>query len=358
MGWSIMTRTIVLRVLWWLLCYCCFFFFFFHHHEMADALTVRQEQRTRRECFGATVTTCTAAVAAGGGGVVAAPQPAFADAAADLARIEEQERLERLRKEKEQGPPTIAKLRQAFPGALPNDVLLERVGKRLAASHGFSRETTLVASSLCSDEVNRPLEAAIRRYYGDSYFAMGGLAGFPFSGVTGFGAMASHIPDGGNCLLVYGPHVGVDSEGNVGKVDRRGKKASGTCCGSAVAASKMLSPVVAGQEDVSAGVVPPAKPADAQQSYVTSFLLPYASEIASAKEPMVSLPYVTFKPIDNMMNKIVSQSSSKVGEKGQIAMLGGLQVRDLYVRVWCSALSLSAFVWSNLTNITLSVMKH
>lgn len=220
----------------------------------------------------------------------------------------------------------MSKLRQAFPGALPNRILLERVATRLIP-YGFQQQTTLVASSLCSDEVNRPLEEAIRASYGDRYFAMGGLAGFPFSGVTGFGAMASHIPDSGNCLLIYGPHVGVDSAGNVGKVDRRGKLASGTCCGSAVYASKTLLPVVTGEEDISGGFSAKSIDMDdAQQKFVTRYLLPYSSEICSAKEPMVTLPYVTFKPIDNMMNEIVAKASAKVGETGKIAMLGGLQI--------------------------------
>lgn len=55
---------------------------------------------------------------------------------------------------------------------------------------GFSKDTTLVASSLCSDEVNRPLEDIFLKYYGNT-FSMGGLAGFPFSGVTGFGVSCS-----------------------------------------------------------------------------------------------------------------------------------------------------------------------
>ena len=44
------------------------------------------------------------------------------------------------------------------------------------------------------------------------------MIGFPFGGITSFGAMASHIPDGGSCLVVFGPHVGVDSTGKVGTV--------------------------------------------------------------------------------------------------------------------------------------------
>ena len=50
-------------------------------------------------------------------------------------------------------------------------------------------------------------------------------------------AMASHIPDGGHCLVVYGPHVGVDSTGAVGTVERVGRANGGACCGSAIAAA-------------------------------------------------------------------------------------------------------------------------
>jgi hypothetical protein len=219
------------------------------------------------------------------------------------------------------------KLGQAFPGALSNKELLARVTEKLS-TRGFQKDNVLVASSLCSDEVNRPLEETFLSYYGD-HFSMGGLAGFPFSGVTGFGAMASHIPDGGNCLLIYGPHVGVDSEGNVGKVDRRGKDKPGTCCGSAVYASKYLQTILSGENDIPP---PPTNAMDAQQTFVSNMLLPYASEIAEAKEPMVTLPYLTFKPIDNMMNRIVGKSSSKVGS-GRIAMLGGLQVSSFALSI-------------------------
>jgi Limiting CO2-inducible proteins B/C beta carbonyic anhydrases len=213
------------------------------------------------------------------------------------------------------------KIGQAFPGALTNTDLLARVSSRLS-KRGFHQNNTLVASSLCSDEVNRPLEETFYKYYGNSYFSMGGLAGFPFSGLTGFGAMASHIPDDGNCLLVYGPHVGVDSSGNVGKVDRIGKSQSGTCCGSAVYASKYLNTVLSGEAEA---MPLPSSAFDAQQTFVTNMLLPYASEIQDSKEPMVAIPFLAYKPIDNMMTRIVAKASTKVG-KGRIAMLGGLQV--------------------------------
>lgn len=263
---------------------------------VSDVEALAPMERTRREYLGeSTIGLATAASVMAG----AAPAPAAAES--EL---------------------TVSKLKKAFPGALTNDKLLDRTALRLIRS-GFEKDVTLVASSLCSDEVNRPLEETFRGYYGDNYFAMGGLAGFPFSGVTGFGAMASHIPDGGSCLLVYGPHVGVDSQGVVGKVDRRGKSKSGSCCGSAVAASKYLAQVVSGEADI---MSPPSSSIDAQQTFVSTMLLPYASEVTTAAEPMVALPFATFKPIDNMMTRIVSKASSKVGPTGKIAMLGGLQI--------------------------------
>jgi Limiting CO2-inducible proteins B/C beta carbonyic anhydrases len=151
---------------------------------------------------------------------------------------------------------------------------------------------------------------------------MGGLAGFPFAGVTGFGAMAAHIPDGGSCLLVYGPHVGIDKDGNVGKINRKGKGKAGSCCGSAVAASKYITAVYEGKAEA---VGPPTDSVDAQQNYVSAALLPYGEAVTLAKDPMVELPFACFEPIDTMMSKIVSKAGKGVKD-GKIAMLGGLQI--------------------------------
>ena len=73
-----------------------------------------------------------------------------------------------------------------------------------------------------------------------------GAHSFPFGGVTAFGAMASHIPDGGHTLVVYAPHVGVDSTGAVGTVERVGRAKGGACCGSAIAASAYVSNIYSG----------------------------------------------------------------------------------------------------------------
>ena len=53
-------------------------------------------------------------------------------------------------------------------------------------------------------------------------FPLAGLAGFPFTGRTGWGAFSAHVPKDGNILVLYAPHVGVDKDGKVGSINRDG----------------------------------------------------------------------------------------------------------------------------------------
>lgn len=217
-------------------------------------------------------------------------------------------------------PATLSKLKEAFPAAVKNKELVDTV-EQMLAPYGYGK-TTLVATSFCCDEVNRPLETEFSRVFKET-FSLGGLAGFPFAGVTGFGAFAKHIPDGGSCVVCYGPHVGVDLDGKVGVINRRGKEKTSTCCGSAVAASGYIDKVFKGEQEPLPG---PTEPNDAQQLYVSSMLLPYATRMQKAADPMVELPYATYEPLDALMEKILSKASGKVGGDGKIALIGGIQI--------------------------------
>lgn len=46
-------------------------------------------------------------------------------------------------------------------------------------------------------------------------FNLGGLAGIPFTGKTGFAAFHSHMPEDGGLFILYASHVGVSSQGKV-----------------------------------------------------------------------------------------------------------------------------------------------
>lgn len=73
-----------------------------------------------------------------------------------------------------------------FPGALSNEQLKTRLSNVLE-DKGYTPDNTLLATSLCCDELARCLEKELVATYGKN-FHLGGLAGFPFAGNTGFGA--------------------------------------------------------------------------------------------------------------------------------------------------------------------------
>jgi hypothetical protein len=215
---------------------------------------------------------------------------------------------------------TITKINEVFPGALPNKSLVSKATKALK-KYDYGSDS-LIATSFCADEVNRCLEAELGKVFTDN-FSMGGLAGFPFGGVTSFGAMAAHIPDGGSCLVVFGPHVGVDSAGSVGTVERRGRANGGACCGSAVAASGYVASVLSGDTEKAK---PPADALDAQQSFVGSLLLPHAARLDKASDKMVELPYALYDAQKEMMTDVVTSAAGAVAGSGKIAVMGGIQI--------------------------------
>lgn len=214
---------------------------------------------------------------------------------------------------------TVSKLTSTFPRALPNMALVDMV-RRTLAPYGYGK-SSLLCTSFCSDEMNRQLETDFQTAFGDNY-RMGGLAGFAFGGATGFKLMAGHIPDGGSCLVVYGPHVGVDSTGKVGTVDRRGCEFGGNCCGSGIAAAEYVEHVMNGWPKAGA----PLDPMDAQQAYVCEMLLPYGRQLQMAADPGVELPYALFHAQDRLMKRIVSRGCGRVAGWGKIALLGGIQI--------------------------------
>jgi hypothetical protein len=216
-----------------------------------------------------------------------------------------------------------AKLSLAFPGALSNANLVKKVTTTLA-KYGYG-STSLVATSLCCDEVNRPLEKALSQAY-EEPFVMGGLAGFPFGGVTSFGAMAHHIPDGGSCLVVYGPHVGVDQYGSVGTVNRRGRAKGGACCGSGAAALGKIRKGAMVPQQGAPKELPTTDSLDAQQAYVDAQLAPYAKKLLAADDRNVELPYALYDAQKKMMDNIVAKGASAMEGNGKIALLGGIQI--------------------------------
>ena len=216
--------------------------------------------------------------------------------------------------------PAFEKVVQSnFPGALSNKDLVTKVVDILTRK-GYNGSNTLLATSLCCDELARQLEDDFNGIYGNN-FNLGGLAGFPFAGTTGFNAMAAHIPDDGYCLIVYGPHVGVAADGTVGKVERSGIKLVDSCCGSAIAASNYVKTITDGGAMITTKI---QEFTDFQQGAVQELILPHGKRLADAKKRMVELPYALFDSQDMLMREIVKKGST--GIKRGVALLGGVQI--------------------------------
>lgn len=206
-----------------------------------------------------------------------------------------------------------------FPGAINNKDLVTKTANLLAGK-GFTGANSLLATSLCCDELARQLEDDFNGIYGNN-FNLGGLAGFPFAGDTGFGAMSAHIPDDGYCLVVYGPHVGISADGTVGKVERAGIELIDNCCGSAIAASNYVKGITDGGAQITTRL---QEFTDFQQGAVQELILPHGKRLSEAGDRMVELPYALFDSQDLLLRKIVTKGS--LGIKRGLVLLGGIQI--------------------------------
>ncbi len=74
--------------------------------------------------------------------------------------------------------------------------------------HNITATNTLFAQSVCPDEINHEcgdITNLFSEHLGE-VFHMGGLAGLPFTGKTGFTAFSHHVPDG-NILIFMSVHL-------------------------------------------------------------------------------------------------------------------------------------------------------
>jgi hypothetical protein len=96
-------------------------------------------------------------------------------------------------------------------------------------------DDVMTANSICSDDINS-MQFPITNSDLLGPFYLGGLDGFPFTGLTGVRAFAHHMPKEGALMIYYGPHIGITQNGEIGKVLRTGQHTPSDCCGAAQAA--------------------------------------------------------------------------------------------------------------------------
>ena len=190
----------------------------------------------------------------------------------------------------------------------------------ILTKQGFTPESTLFATSVCPDEINADcpeydISNTMERHWGEQ-FPLGGLAGMPFAGKTGWGAFAAHVPVGGDIVLLFAPHCGISFEGNPGSVQRLGQPTPSTCCGAAVAAFN----------HIQAGNQVTTDPFDMQQSYLNEATLRRMKDVetlslAKGGNDMVGMTHMLYSEMQEYFKNIVN-----MGFGGRLAVIGGIQI--------------------------------
>ena len=120
-----------------------------------------------------------------------------------------------------------------FPGALTESDYVDALNDALHRAR-CRPDDTLVAATVCRDELSRSLVRRLEDTWGP-VFDLSGLAGIPSGGATALGAALAHRPeaDGRSRIVLVGmSHVGVDGGGTIGRVRRRGMTWAAPTCGS------------------------------------------------------------------------------------------------------------------------------
>lgn len=188
----------------------------------------------------------------------------------------------------------------------------------LQNGHNMDVSKLLMATSLCSDDMNIPSTSFFNVILGP--FFLGGLGGLPFAGATGMTAFAHHIPDRGGAFIFYGPHIGITLDNELGKMYRPRQEASGACCGALMLAlSRFRDPKFK----------PELKEDDYQQTMLEKSLFEYRDEILASKEPEKLITEKAFIKIDDMIHRYLNKTKNEF-KVDRVALLGGIIINTDY----------------------------
>jgi len=187
-------------------------------------------------------------------------------------------------------------INQTFSGAANFNEYVDSLLFFLYAVHRIPPEKILLGQSTCVDDVlNTKSPFASHAIKGP--FNFGGLAGLPFTGITGLDAFAHHVPDSGAALLFVGPHIGFSKKEGWGKIERYGQHNSTTCCGALSSALQKL------QQRGAITRRPPREP-DYQEEVIEQLALRHKREILDSKEPLVTLTKLVYREAEQRVQSM------------------------------------------------------
>jgi hypothetical protein len=145
------------------------------------------------------------------------------------------------------------------------------------------------------------------------------------------------MPEDGNLVILFSPHVGIAPDGTFGKFARQGQgDYCDNSCGAAVNAYRWLETnewEAKTVKHIDAISMPPdTSPFDYQSVYIREALKPYFDEIEASEEPMAELAYAMYEITHQFIGGIVEPIPNV-----KVSLIGGIQVNvqqpcgDLFV---------------------------
>ena len=179
------------------------------------------------------------------------------------------------------------------------------------------KEKILLATSICSDEVNHGTHSFAHQF-NCGEFILGGITGYPFAGETGLGAYLSHIPDDGAALIIFGPHVGISKDGNIGLNKRNMQSKETPTCG---ALTGILERFGKNME------LPENKPGnfDYQMDFITEKLSEKKQYLLNSKNPIIEIARQSYSLIENDIRRMLAAKKESFNNY-PVYILGGILV--------------------------------
>jgi hypothetical protein len=208
-------------------------------------------------------------------------------------------------------------IRNYYPNANYSEVLGKELIEYLA-EQGFDPGQIMLANSICSDDINAmQFPHSVKGLLGP--FFLGGLNGFPFTGLTGVQAFAHHMPDDGGLLIFYAPHIGISihdhPKGKPGWVRRNGQHHDSTCCGAAMAAIEKI------KGDIT--LYPGITELDYQEDTIVRLFYDHKEKILNAGYPIMAATDVMLKAIEERINLLIETSYKEFSGK-YLLLVGGI----------------------------------
>ena len=205
-----------------------------------------------------------------------------------------------------------------FPDARDaKDTSIHYLG-RMQIEHELDISRVLMATSVCSDDINVPSTTFFNVLFGP--FIMGGLGGLPFSGQTGMTAFAHHIPDDGSAFIFYGPHIGITLDGELGKMYRPRQEETGNSCGALMLALSRLQ---------DGKYKPVMNDDDYQQMKLEESLLPYREQIMDSSNQAKAITEACYDIIDKKIHEHIVTCKDEF-PVNKVTLLGGIIINTDY----------------------------